>query len=128
MWLDLFILQTGSMAAQRYSVNMPALLMFSRSMYIFGGFSSVLLSDVLVYKPPDCRAFQDEELCRNAGPGIKCVWNKNHCESWETGNANTILRAKCPPKTGEAFPSSWFKSFSTYLKVELILLILGSLF
>ncbi|EGW11658.1 Attractin-like protein 1 [Cricetulus griseus] len=69
------------------------------SMYIFGGFSSVLLSDVLVYKPPDCRAFQDEELCRNAGPGIKCVWNKNHCESWETGNANTILRAKCPPKT-----------------------------
>ncbi|XP_050003173.1 attractin-like protein 1 isoform X1 [Alexandromys fortis] len=69
------------------------------SMYIFGGFSSVLLSDILVYKPPNCRAFRDEERCRNAGPGIKCVWNKNHCESWETGNVNNILRAKCPPKT-----------------------------
>ncbi|KAK7811713.1 hypothetical protein U0070_023194, partial [Myodes glareolus] len=68
-------------------------------MYIFGGFSSVLLSDILVYKPPNCRAFRDEERCRNAGPGIKCVWNKNHCESWETGNMNNILRAKCPPKT-----------------------------
>lgn len=72
-------------------------------MYIFGGFSSVLLSDILVYTPPNCKAFRDEELCKNAGPGIKCVWNKNHCESWESGNTNNILRAKCPPKTGEFF-------------------------
>lgn len=70
-------------------------------MYIFGGFSSVLLNDILVYKPPNCKAFRDEELCKNAGPGIKCIWNKNHCESWESGNINNILRAKCPPKTGE---------------------------
>nr|XP_013013606.1 attractin-like protein 1 [Cavia porcellus] len=69
------------------------------SMYIFGGFSSVLLNDILVYKPANCKAFRDEELCKNAGPGIKCVWNKNHCESWESGNTNNILRAKCPPKT-----------------------------
>ncbi|XP_036078037.1 attractin-like protein 1 isoform X5 [Rousettus aegyptiacus] len=69
------------------------------SMYIFGGFSSVLLNDILVYKPPNCRAFRDEELCKNAGPGIKCIWTKNYCESWESGNTNNILRAKCPPKT-----------------------------
>ncbi|MBZ3871502.1 Attractin-like protein 1 [Sciurus carolinensis] len=69
------------------------------SMYIFGGFSSVLLNDILVYKPPNCKAFRDEELCKNAGPGIKCIWNKNHCESWESANTNNILRAKCPPKT-----------------------------
>jgi len=37
------------------------------SMYIFGGFSSVLLNDILVYKPPNCKAFRDEELCKNAG-------------------------------------------------------------
>ncbi|XP_036191764.1 attractin-like protein 1 isoform X3 [Myotis myotis] len=69
------------------------------SMYIFGGFSSVLLNDILVYKPPNCKAFRNEELCKNAGPGIKCIWNKSYCESWESGNTNNILRAKCPPKT-----------------------------
>lgn len=74
-------------------------------MYIFGGFSSVLLNDILVYKPPNCKAFRDEELCKNAGPGIKCIWNKNYCESWESGNTNNIIRAKCPPKTGKVFVS-----------------------
>ncbi|RLW02203.1 hypothetical protein DV515_00007390 [Chloebia gouldiae] len=72
------------------------------SMYIFGGFSSVLLNDVLVYKPPNCEAFRDEELCKNARPGIRCLWNKKHCESWESGHANNILRAKCPKKTAAA--------------------------
>lgn len=74
----------------------------NRSMYIFGGFSSVLLNDILVYKPPNCEAFRDEELCKNARPGIRCLWNKKHCESWESGNANNILRAKCPKKTGKS--------------------------
>ncbi|GAB0192007.1 attractin-like protein 1 [Grus japonensis] len=69
------------------------------SMYIFGGFSSVLLNDILVYKPPNCEAFRDEELCKNARPGIRCLWNKKHCESWESGHVNNILRAKCPKKT-----------------------------
>ncbi|XP_073210368.1 attractin-like protein 1 isoform X4 [Lepidochelys kempii] len=72
------------------------------SMYIFGGFSSVLLNDILVYKPPDCEAFRQEELCKNAGPGIRCLWNKNQCESWESGRANNVLEAKCPRKTAAA--------------------------
>uniref|UniRef100_A0A8C3F7H7 Attractin-like protein 1 n=1 Tax=Chrysemys picta bellii TaxID=8478 RepID=A0A8C3F7H7_CHRPI len=72
------------------------------SMYIFGGFSSVLLNDILVYKPPDCEAFRQEELCKNAGPGIRCLWNKNHCESWESGHANNVLEAKCTRKTAAA--------------------------
>ncbi|KAF4791212.1 Attractin-like protein 1 [Turdus rufiventris] len=72
------------------------------SMYIFGGFSSVLLNDILVYKPPNCEAFRDEELCKNARPGIRCLWNRKHCESWESGHANNILRAKCPKKTAAA--------------------------
>lgn len=88
-----------------YSCCKLYLLVFfpNRSMYIFGGFSSVLLNDILVYKPPNCEAFRDEELCKNARPGIRCLWNKKHCESWESGNANNILRAKCPKKT-----SKWF--------------------
>lgn len=76
-------------------------------MYIFGGFSSVLLNDILVYKPPNCEAFRDEELCKNARPGIRCLWNKKHCESWESGNANNILRAKCPKKTGKSCLTVW---------------------
>ncbi|XP_039403593.1 attractin-like protein 1 isoform X2 [Mauremys reevesii] len=72
------------------------------SMYIFGGFSSVLLNDILVYKPPDCEAFRQEELCKNAGPGIRCLWKKNHCESWESGHAHNVLEAKCTRKTAAA--------------------------
>lgn len=90
-------------------------------MYIFGGFSSVLLNDILVYKPPNCKAFRNEEVCKNAGPGIKCIWNKNYCESWESGNMNNILRAKCPPKTGKScfFFSLYLAQTSSWLEVEM---------
>ncbi|OXB57761.1 hypothetical protein ASZ78_010330 [Callipepla squamata] len=83
------------------------------SMYVFGGFSSVLLNDILVYKPPNCEAFRDEELCKNARPGIRCLWNKKHCESWESGNANNILRAKCPKKTGLSILVLQYNIFDT---------------
>lgn len=101
-------------------------------MYIFGGFSSVLLNDILVYKPPNCKAFRNEELCKNAGPGIKCIWNKNYCESWESGNTNNILRAKCPPKTVKCcvfpfLPPVSDMSFSTRLKHKCTLLIRSTL-
>uniref|UniRef100_A0A674JRZ3 Attractin-like protein 1 n=1 Tax=Terrapene triunguis TaxID=2587831 RepID=A0A674JRZ3_9SAUR len=59
------------------------------SMYIFGGFSSVLLNDILVYKPPDCEAFRQEELCKNAGPGIRCLSG-----SYET-STNMCLKNRC---------------------------------
>ncbi|XP_015671302.1 attractin-like protein 1 [Protobothrops mucrosquamatus] len=72
------------------------------SMYIFGGFSSILLNDILVYKPPNCEAFRDEDLCKAAGPGLRCLWNKNHCVSWELEHDTNILRAKCPRKIAVA--------------------------
>ncbi|XP_067909066.1 attractin-like protein 1 isoform X1 [Heterodontus francisci] len=69
------------------------------SMYVFGGFSSMLLSDVLVYKPPNCEAFT-EDLCLNAGPGIRCLWQKHHCSPWELGHCNSSFHeVKCPLKT-----------------------------
>uniref|UniRef100_A0A8C8H7F0 Attractin-like protein 1 n=2 Tax=Oncorhynchus tshawytscha TaxID=74940 RepID=A0A8C8H7F0_ONCTS len=58
------------------------------SMYVFGGFSGVLLNDVLVYTPPSCQAFDEEQRCANAGPGIRCVWFRDHCVPWDTGHAN----------------------------------------
>uniref|UniRef100_A0A4W6CJ09 Attractin like 1 n=1 Tax=Lates calcarifer TaxID=8187 RepID=A0A4W6CJ09_LATCA len=53
------------------------------SMYVFGGFSGVLLNDVLVYRPPSCQAFLAEEGCVKAGPGVRCIWSRGRCLPWE---------------------------------------------
>uniref|UniRef100_A0A6Q2YRG6 Attractin-like 1b n=1 Tax=Esox lucius TaxID=8010 RepID=A0A6Q2YRG6_ESOLU len=58
------------------------------SMYVFGGFSGVLLNDVLVFRPPSCQAFLREEGCLSAGPGVRCVWIRGHCKPWAPGKAN----------------------------------------
>lgn len=76
-----------------------------RSMYVFGGFSSVLLNDVLVYRPPNCEAFQDEKRCVRAGPGVRCVWSRNRCISWAPGPFNGTKPAPfCPLKPGKDIP------------------------
>uniref|UniRef100_A0A8C8HV17 Attractin-like protein 1 n=1 Tax=Oncorhynchus tshawytscha TaxID=74940 RepID=A0A8C8HV17_ONCTS len=70
------------------------------SMYVFGGFSGVLLNDVLVYTPPSCQAFSEEQRCANASPGIRCVWFRDHCVPWDTSHANGSVPASfCPPRT-----------------------------
>ncbi|XP_041426077.1 attractin-like protein 1 [Xenopus laevis] len=70
------------------------------SMFIFGGFSSVLLNDILVYKPPSCEAFRSEEVCTSAVQGIRCLWDKDHCVSWESARAGRYLfRANCQNKS-----------------------------
>uniref|UniRef100_A0A668A0F9 Attractin like 1 n=1 Tax=Myripristis murdjan TaxID=586833 RepID=A0A668A0F9_9TELE len=61
------------------------------SMYVFGGFSSVLLNDVLVYRPPMCQAFLTEEGCVKAGLGVRCIWNRGRCLPWEPSMANGSL-------------------------------------
>uniref|UniRef100_A0AAQ5YPZ8 Attractin-like 1b n=1 Tax=Amphiprion ocellaris TaxID=80972 RepID=A0AAQ5YPZ8_AMPOC len=58
------------------------------SMYVFGGFSSVLLNDVLVYRPPSCQAFLAEEGCVKAGPGVRCIWSRGRCLPWEPSMAH----------------------------------------
>ncbi|XP_026018877.1 attractin-like protein 1 isoform X2 [Astatotilapia calliptera] len=70
------------------------------SMYVFGGFSSVLLNDVLVYRPPSCQAFLAEEGCVKAGPGVRCIWSRGRCLPWEVRMANSSLTPApfCPPK------------------------------
>uniref|UniRef100_A0A8C5QK43 Attractin-like protein 1 n=1 Tax=Leptobrachium leishanense TaxID=445787 RepID=A0A8C5QK43_9ANUR len=70
------------------------------SMYVFGGFSSVLLNDILVYKPPSCEAFHSEELCTYAVHGISCVWDRDHCVSWEVAHASSkTFHSNCPAKS-----------------------------
>lgn len=70
-------------------------------MYVFGGFSSVLLNDVLIYRPPSCEAFLGQERCEAAGPGVRCVWKGGRCMSWEPGFTNSATPAPfCPAKAG----------------------------
>lgn len=54
-------------------------------MYVFGGFNSLLLSDVLVFTSEQCEAHRSEAACVAAGPGIRCVWDteSSQCLSWE---------------------------------------------
>uniref|UniRef100_A0A667XK16 Attractin-like 1a n=1 Tax=Myripristis murdjan TaxID=586833 RepID=A0A667XK16_9TELE len=63
------------------------------SMYIFGGFSGLLLNDVLAYTPPSCQAFSDPARCAGAGPALRCHWVKSGCVPWEPLQPNHIVPA-----------------------------------
>ncbi|KAJ7423975.1 hypothetical protein WISP_31019 [Willisornis vidua] len=65
-------------------------------MYVFGGFNSLLLSDILKFTPERCEAFANQSSCQGAGPGIRCVWNprQSRCVPWE--NATLDQQQKVP--------------------------------
>uniref|UniRef100_A0AAY4ETR7 Attractin n=1 Tax=Denticeps clupeoides TaxID=299321 RepID=A0AAY4ETR7_9TELE len=44
-------------------------------MYVFGGFNSLLLSDILRFTPASCSAFSSQEQCMSAALEFRCVWN-----------------------------------------------------
>ncbi|KAG7256962.1 hypothetical protein CRUP_037531, partial [Coryphaenoides rupestris] len=67
------------------------------SMYLFGGFSGLLLNDVLAYTPPSCLAFAGPDACAAAGPGVRCHWIKGQCFPWEPRlAADMVPPAFCP--------------------------------
>ncbi|XP_023182834.1 attractin-like protein 1 isoform X1 [Xiphophorus maculatus] len=69
------------------------------SMYVFGGFSGLLLNDVLAYNPPSCQAFSSPTLCSAAGPGVRCLWVKSRCLPWESKQHDHIVLASfCPAR------------------------------
>lgn len=72
------------------------------AIYIFGGFNSLLLSDVLMFTPKSCKALFDEDSCTGAGPGLRCVWNSNlsQCLPWEmsTPKEEEQVLSSCPAK------------------------------
>uniref|UniRef100_UPI00358EE444 attractin-like protein 1 isoform X2 n=1 Tax=Myxine glutinosa TaxID=7769 RepID=UPI00358EE444 len=49
------------------------------SMYVFGGFNSLILHDLLVYTPKTCGGLTDSQSCRRAEKGLHCVWNASRC-------------------------------------------------
>uniref|UniRef100_A0A673JY38 Attractin-like protein 1 n=1 Tax=Sinocyclocheilus rhinocerous TaxID=307959 RepID=A0A673JY38_9TELE len=72
------------------------------SMYVFGGFSGVILNDVLVYKPANCEAFLEVDLCQSSGPGVRCVWIEERCVPWNSSHANDSVPASfCPTRTSD---------------------------
>uniref|UniRef100_A0A8B9G002 Attractin n=1 Tax=Amazona collaria TaxID=241587 RepID=A0A8B9G002_9PSIT len=60
-------------------------VLYNSTMYVFGGFNSLLLSDILKYTPEKCEAFDNETACVRAGRGVRCVWVRvpPHCIPWE---------------------------------------------
>uniref|UniRef100_A0A3P9L176 Attractin-like 1a n=1 Tax=Oryzias latipes TaxID=8090 RepID=A0A3P9L176_ORYLA len=72
------------------------------SMYIFGGFSGVLLNDVLAYTPPSCRAFISPAACFVARPGIRCLWVNSRCVPWESKQPlQSVPAPYCPARPDE---------------------------
>ncbi|MGH0152365.1 UNVERIFIED_CONTAM: hypothetical protein FKN15_031581 [Acipenser sinensis] len=72
------------------------------TMYVFGGFNSLLLSDVLMFTPASCAAFSSDTACAVAGPGIRCLWNSSlgQCLSWEEASPKEEQQvlSTCPAK------------------------------
>lgn len=70
-------------------------------MYVFGGFSGLLLNDVLSYTPPSCRAYSSPSACLAAGPGVRCLWVESRCLPWESKQHDPIVPAPfCPAPPG----------------------------
>ncbi|XP_033870460.3 attractin-like isoform X1 [Acipenser ruthenus] len=72
------------------------------TMYVFGGFNSLLLSDVLMFTPASCAAFSSDTACAVAGPGIRCLWNSSlgQCLSWKEASPKEEQQvlSTCPAK------------------------------
>ncbi|XP_073467126.1 attractin [Aquarana catesbeiana] len=60
-------------------------VLINGTMFVFGGFNSLLLNDVLMFTSKSCEAFTSSASCISAGPGIRCVWDNgtSQCLSWE---------------------------------------------
>ena len=79
-------------------------------MYVFGGFNSLLLSDVLRFSPVSCAAFRGRDECTFASPGLHCVWNATTkaCLPWETAapsQDDDLLNTCLTPRTCEELNS-----------------------
>uniref|UniRef100_A0A5F8GKD7 Attractin n=1 Tax=Monodelphis domestica TaxID=13616 RepID=A0A5F8GKD7_MONDO len=74
-------------------------VLYNSTMYVFGGFNSLLLSDILMFTTERCEAYASEDSCVAAGPGVRCVWNMNssECIPWESATEvqEEKTRAEC---------------------------------
>ncbi|XP_041323260.1 attractin [Pyrgilauda ruficollis] len=77
-------------------------VLYNSTMYVFGGFNSLLLSDILKFTPERCEAFGNKTSCLGAGPGVRCVWAPHppRCIPWENATLDQQQKVfeDCPPK------------------------------
>ncbi|XP_064275267.1 attractin isoform X2 [Passer domesticus] len=77
-------------------------VLYNSTMYVFGGFNSLLLSDILKFTPERCEAFGNKTSCLGAGPGVRCVWAPQppRCIPWENATLDQQQKVleDCPPK------------------------------
>ncbi|XP_075045915.1 attractin [Mixophyes fleayi] len=70
------------------------------TMFVFGGFNSLLLSDIITFTSKSCEAFTSSGSCLEAGPGIRCFWDSGaaQCLSWEqaTPEQQKESNVSCP--------------------------------
>lgn len=95
-------------------------------MYVFGGFSGVILNDVLVYKAGSCEALLDVALCQSAGPGIRCVWVNERCVSWDSSHTDGSVPASfCPERSSKylSFTNHTFQNLGTVGEMFTLLLL-----
>ncbi|XP_056327455.1 attractin [Danio aesculapii] len=71
-------------------------------MYVYGGFNSLMLGDVLRFTPASCAAFSEHLECVTAVPSVKCVWNSSTstCVPWDAAALLDMeaLRNTCSPR------------------------------
>ncbi|KAG8453284.1 hypothetical protein GDO86_000064 [Hymenochirus boettgeri] len=73
------------------------------TMYVFGGFNSLLLGDVLTFTARSCETFTSRNACLVTEPSIRCVWDSgtSQCFAWEnaTPEQEETSLSLCPNKT-----------------------------
>ncbi|OCT99037.1 hypothetical protein XELAEV_18004837mg [Xenopus laevis] len=71
------------------------------TMYVFGGFNSLLLSDVLTFTPRSCETYKNESVCTAGEPGLRCMWNASFsvCSLLENVTLEQDDLVSCPNKT-----------------------------
>ncbi|XP_064603271.1 LOW QUALITY PROTEIN: attractin-like protein 1 [Liolophura sinensis] len=54
-------------------------VVYKGEVYIFGGFSGVMMNDIYKYTPGNCTRIQDKTECETDHPGVQCKWSDGQC-------------------------------------------------
>ncbi|XP_065349257.1 attractin-like protein 1 isoform X2 [Cloeon dipterum] len=70
-------------------------VMFDGALYIYGGFDGQFRSDLLKFTPGKCSVLNDEGLCSQGRPGVKCVWSEENASCEISGQGAGLGKAQC---------------------------------
>ncbi|XP_076460551.1 attractin-like protein 1 isoform X2 [Babylonia areolata] len=64
-----------------------SMVTYKGDLYVFGGFSSLMLNDVLRIELGDCSGISNDTECAAAVPGMRCVWDNGKCQRRENSSS-----------------------------------------